>query len=257
MPAPARVLPDLRTALGVARSLRIYYRRGRRAALDRMYARFAGRDDLVMDIGSHVGDRIGSFRRLGARVVAVEPQPALAATLRLLYGRDPNVRIVQAAIGRREGHVRLHLNVANPTVSTASPDFIAAADGAEGWRGQRWERTLQVPQTTLDALIAAFGMPRFAKIDVEGFEAEVLAGLSQPLPAFSFELTTIQRNVAAAALDECARLGSYRFNAALGETQQLIHPRWLDSAGIRRWLDRLPDAANSGDIYAVANDGAT
>jgi FkbM family methyltransferase len=240
-----------RTLLGVARSLRQYYRRERRPALDRMHARFVGRGDLVFDIGSHVGDRVASLRRLDARVVAVEPQPAPAATLRRLYGRDRGVHIVQAAVGDREGELELHLNLDNPTVSTASTAFIAAADGAIGWQGQRWEHCIRVQQTTLDALIERFGEPRFVKIDVEGYEALVLRGLSRPLASLSFEFTTIQRAVAEAALAECERLGAYRYNAALGESQRLLHAHWLGADAIADWLRRQPDAANSGDIYAV------
>src|SRR5262249_13553802 len=88
------VLELLRTARGIFRSLRLYYGdRGRRAAMERLYAQFIEPGDLVFDIGAHVGDRIAAFRRLGARVVAVEPQPPLAKVLRLLYGRDRNVTI--------------------------------------------------------------------------------------------------------------------------------------------------------------------
>jgi hypothetical protein len=47
----------------------------------------------------------------------------------------------------------------------------------------------------------------------------VLAGLTRPLPALSFEFTTIQRDVAEACLDRLAALGPYRFNVALGESQ--------------------------------------
>lgn len=53
----------------------------------------------MFDVGSHVGDRIASFRRLGCRVVAVEPQPALVRVLRLLYGRDPQVALEPVAVG--------------------------------------------------------------------------------------------------------------------------------------------------------------
>jgi hypothetical protein len=67
-----------RTFRGVLRSLRIYYGDGkRRAAMDRLYGEFVRPGDLVFDVGAHVGDRIAAFRRRGARVVAVEPQPAL------------------------------------------------------------------------------------------------------------------------------------------------------------------------------------
>ena len=219
--------------------------------MDRLYARFVGPGDLAFDIGAHVGDRVGSLRRLGARVVAAEPQPALVRTLRLLYGRDGDVLIAPVAVGAREGEIELHLNLANPTVSTASPAFIAAAASATGWRGQRWERTLRVRQTTLDALIARHGEPAFCKIDVEGLEDQVLAGLSRPIAALSFEFTTIQRGVARRALTALEGIGHYRFNAALGESMRLAHGHWLDAGAIQAWLDALPDAANSGDIYAV------
>ena len=49
--------------------------------MDRLYGQFVRPGDLVFDVGAHVGDRIAAFRRLGARVVAVEPQPALVRTL--------------------------------------------------------------------------------------------------------------------------------------------------------------------------------
>ena len=64
------VRDTLRTLRGVARSLRIYYGdRARRTAMDRLYGAFVRPGDLVFDVGAHVGDRIGAFRRLGARVL--------------------------------------------------------------------------------------------------------------------------------------------------------------------------------------------
>jgi FkbM family methyltransferase len=242
----------LRTARGVLRSLRVYYGdRRRNEAMKELYGQFVKPGDLVFDIGAHVGDRVRAFRRLGARVVAVEPQPALASTLELLYGRDRSVAIERKAVGRSSGEIALRINVDNPTVSTASDGFVAAAKSAMGWEGQVWERSIRVPMTTLDALVGAYGRPAFVKIDVEGFEEEALAGLSQPVAALSFEFTTIQRDVAHACIERCATLGFTGFNAALGESQQL--GAWRTAADIARWLDALPHEANSGDIYASLN----
>jgi FkbM family methyltransferase len=241
----------LRTLRGIIRSLRIYYgNRQHGPAMDRLYRQFVQPNDLVFDIGAHVGDRVAAFRRLGASVVAVEPQPALVKTLRLLYGRDPKVIIEETAVGRQSGAAELSLNIDNPTVSTASSDFIAAAARASGWQGQGWTKRLRVPLTTLDALIARHGIPAFIKLDVEGFEAEALAGLGQLVQALSFEFTLIQRDIARACIERCTALGYAQFNASLGESQTLVHGDWTDAHAIMRWLAALPPEANSGDIYA-------
>jgi FkbM family methyltransferase len=246
------MLETLRTLRGVIRSLRVYYGdRGRKAVMDQLYRGFVRPGDLVFDIGAHVGDRVGSFRRLGARVVAVEPQPALGRVLGLLYGRDRSVVIKRAAIGRTIGTTSLMINIDNPTISTASKDFMQAAHGARGWEGQAWSKTISVPVTTLDALIAEHGVPAFIKIDVEGFEAEALAGLTQAVAALSFEFTTIQRAVALECIERCGALGFDRFNAALGESQTLVHGEWRGREDIARWLIELPHSANSGDVYAI------
>jgi FkbM family methyltransferase len=239
------------TWLGVARSLRIYYGdKPRRSAMDALYRRFLRPGDLAFDIGAHVGDRVASFRRLGARAVAIEPQPALARTLRILFALDRNVTVERLAVGAKEGKIELKLNLRNPTVATASEEFIRAADGAPGWDGQHWTKSVRVPMTTLDSLIAGHGEPRFVKIDVEGFEDEVLAGLSRPLHALSLEFTTIQRSVALRAIERLEKLGPYSFNAALGESQQFVHAAPLDARAIAHWIEDLPVAANSGDVYA-------
>lgn len=220
--------------------------------MDRLYSQFVQRGDLAFDVGAHVGDRVASFRRLGARVVAVEPQPAFATLLGLIYRLSRNVVVEPVAVGRTAGSVRIMINPDNPTVSTASHDFVDAARNAPGWETQCWSKSLDVPVTTLDALIKQHGVPSFIKIDVEGFEEEVLQGLSHPVKALSFEFTTIQRKVALACIDRCVSLGMSRFNAALGESKTFVHADWIDSGTIGKWLRELPHEANSGDIYAAA-----
>jgi FkbM family methyltransferase len=247
------VLEAVRTARATVRSLRIYYgNRARATAMDGLYGGFIQPGDLVFDVGAHVGDRIASFRRLGARVVAVEPQHAMARVLRLLYGFSRAVAIEEVAVGHEPGRARMLINADNPTVSSVSPAFVDAARGAPGWETQRWTRSVEIAVTTLDALIAKHGCPAFIKLDVEGFEAEALRGMSTAVRALSFEFTTIQRGVALACIERCKVLGYTRFNAALGESQVLIGD-WVNAADIARWLMELPQSANSGDVYAIAD----
>ena len=220
--------------------------------MDRLYGGLVGSGDLVFDIGAHVGDRIASFRRQGARIVAVEPQPAMVMVLKLLYGRDADVAIEAVAVGRSIGTTTMMINADNPTVSTASREFVNAARDAPGWRTQRWSsRSIQVQVTTLDSLIEKYGAPAFIKIDVEGFEGEALLGLAHAVKALSFEFTTIQRDIALACVERCITLGYARFNAALGESQTFVNADWVGGKEIARWLIGLPHAANSGDIYAA------
>ncbi len=241
-------LPGARAA---GRSLRIYHDPARRAVLDGFYARFVPAGGLAFDVGAHAGDRTASFRRLGARVVAVEPQPVMLRLLRRLFGGDPGVALAPVLVGAAPGRAVLRVNSRNPTVSTASADFIAAADGAAGWEGQDWDAALDLPVTTLDALAARHGRPDFVKIDVEGFEAEVLRGMAFTPPALSFEFTTIQRGVALECLSLLGARGFGGFNACLGESMRFAHAAPLSAAAMAAWVAGLPHGANSGDVYAT------
>lgn len=252
MPLSPDVLARLEAFPALARSIDVYYGDAARdAAMDALYARFVRPGQVVFDVGSHVGDRIASFRRIGAKVVALEPQPDCAAVIRIIHGADSKVSLMEQACGAVAGKITLHVNSANPTVTTASPDFIKAADGAGGWEGQVWDRAIEVRVTTLDRLIANHGIPAFAKIDVEGFEEDVLKGLSSPIPALSFEFTTIQRDVAFACLERLRTLGRYRFDVALGESQQMTFGSPVSGPEMASYIASLPHSANSGDIYAI------
>lgn len=241
---------DARIWIGLARSLWIYRSsRSHHRRLVDFYGDFVSSGGLVFDVGAHVGDRIKAFRTLGARVVALEPQRQAFRILKVLHGRDENVALVCAAAGPSTGEAVLRVNSANPTVSTLSDGFVAASEGAQGWEGQVWNRSETVPVTTLDGLITVHGVPDFIKIDVEGFEADVLAGLSRPVPAVSFEIVVMAKPAALAALDAAIATGFNQFRLSLGESHVWEGP-WVDAAAIARMIRDMPAAANSGDVYA-------
>ncbi len=246
----------LSRSLGIARSLVVYWRPGRQRGLRRLYADFVGPGDLVFDIGAHLSDRTAAFRGLGATVVALEPQPALFRWLQRLVGGRQGVVLLPCAAGRETGEAELAVSEATPTVSTLAHHWRQSiGEHNPGFRDVRWEGRVRVPVTTLDALIAEHGVPRFCKIDVEGFEAEVLAGLNRPLAGVSVEFVAGALDVADACVARLAELGDYRYNAIAGEGRRFLWPQWRSPPATREWLSRGANALSSGDLYARLDDG--
>jgi FkbM family methyltransferase len=242
---------NLQTGLGLLRSI-IVYRVDplHKWRLRRFYRSIATAGDLVFDVGAHVGDRINVFTAMGCRVVGVEPQPLLQHILRFFYGRHRNVTLESCALGAAPGTADILISQRNPTVSSLSPDWIKTTSLEFNFRKVVWDRREPVKVITLDDLIARHGLPRFCKIDVEGFETEVLRGLTQAIPLLSFEFLTTQRDLARKCLAEITRLGNYRFNISYDERLRFAWKEWRDSDDLLRHLESLPPGVRSGDIYA-------
>jgi FkbM family methyltransferase len=234
--------------VGLLRSLAIYYNPVRLAQMRRFYRGLLAPGDLAFDIGAHVGSRSRAMRAAGARVVALEPQSPFAGFLRRTLPRD--VVLIEAAAGPAETVAEMAVSSLHPTVSSLRAGFAADAATAPGFAHVRWDRTQQVQVTTLDRLIETHGLPRLIKIDVEGFELDVLAGLSRAVPMISVEYLPAMPHLSGAVIDRLMQLGPYRFNIAAGEDGAFLWTDWRDAAGLRDWLAALPGTARSGDIYA-------
>ncbi|MDT8410098.1 MAG: FkbM family methyltransferase [Wenzhouxiangellaceae bacterium] len=236
---------------GLLRSLWMYRRPGRQRSLRNFYRQWIQPGDLVFDIGAHVGDRSLAFASLGARVVAAEPQPQLAAFLRRGVGRRRRIRVLETAVGATEGPASMWISRATPTVSSLAEEWKSGIGRANPtFAGVNWDQRLTVAVTTLDRLIADYGEPVFCKIDVEGFEHEVLAGLGHALKALSLEFVQGSLDTARACIDELQRLGCYQFNAVAGEGRAFLWSDWRDAEAVRTWLADGADGVSSGDLYA-------
>jgi len=245
----------LAAALGFARSLAIYHGQPWRSrALRRHYATLVGPGDLAFDVGAHVGNHARSLARLGVRVLAIEPQPAFAAWLRWLFRNRPEVEVIESALAAAPGVVELHRSPRTPTVATTSRGWIDRVRTSAGFEEVRWAEAITVPAITLDALIARHGLPRLCKIDVEGYEAEVLRGLSRPIPVLTFEYLPAAVEVAVGAAGLLASLGPYRFNVTVGERRRFLWRKWRSLAALEAWLAARRANEPSGDVYARLED---
>lgn len=242
---------DLKKPFGLYRSLFIYYGmpfRGNR--LLRLYRPFISPGDLCFDIGAHVGNRLQAFSRLGARVVALEPQPYMMRFLQQRYGRKKNVSLLQEAAGAQIGQTTMYISKSNPTVTSLSKTWIAAVQRDKSFGGVEWDEALSVHVTTLDHLIRKYGMPSFCKIDVEGYELEVLRGLTQPIPILSYEYIPAAIELARDCITRLSELGNYHFNWSRGESHRMSASTWLTAADMLHILNNRLHDDSSGDIYA-------
>jgi FkbM family methyltransferase len=238
-------------AVGLARSLAIYHAIPlRQWRMRRLYAQFIEPGDLVFDIGAHIGNRARAFHALACRIVAVEPQPALAHLLRSGFALRGRVEVVEVAVGETEGVVELLISDRTPTVTTAIPVWLQARQQGPDFAQVDWNRSIQVRLTTLDELIRHHGLPSFIKIDVEGAEAAVLAGLDYTVPALSFGYLPRALDLVRSCANRLSVLGYYRFNWSPGESYRLASRHWLSIEELLAGLSN-PAVRVSGDVYAV------
>ncbi|WP_245243316.1 FkbM family methyltransferase [Pararhodobacter sp. SW119] len=239
---------NLRSTIGLLRSLRIYFNPLLMRRSLHLYRGLLQPGDLVFDVGAHVGTRTRMMRRCGARVIAFEPQPAFARFLRRSLPRD--VVLVEAALGPDETTAEMSVSRRHPTVSSLRASLPREAQAMPGFEHVRWDARAQVRMTSLDRMITEHGLPRYVKIDVEGFEPEVLSGLSHPVPMISIEYLPGLPEVSQRAADMIAALGNYEFNVVRGENAGFEWTTWRDREALRKWLREQGPDAGSGDIYA-------
>ncbi|MFL5825661.1 MAG: FkbM family methyltransferase [Thermoleophilaceae bacterium] len=212
--------------------------------------------DLVFDVGANEGNRVETFLGLGARVVAVEPQADCAARVRARWTGNPRISVVEKAASASEGTGEIYRGSAN-TLTTMARDWIDNTQASGRFAGYEWGEAEQIATTTLDRLIQEHGVPAFCKIDVEGFEDQVLAGLSRPIPAVSIEFASESLAKTESCIARLASLGMTEFNYSLGESMQWASAAWLDAASIVAALRALPaEQLPWGDVYARMPTGS-
>lgn len=216
----------------------------------RFHRAFIEEGDLVFDIGANVGEMTALYLDLGARVVSVEPQEECVRILEDRFGMNSRLTVVATAVGSFEGEQELMLSDIRSPISSMSSQWITAVKSSGRFPHYEWSRSVTVPITTLDSLIALYGAPDFCKIDVEGYEKEVLQGVSRPLARLSFEFHAEFLPDAFACLELLRALGRYRFNYTLENRPAFESPECLNEDEIRARLRSLPYSTLQGDVYA-------
>jgi len=214
-----------------------------------LYAQFIKKGDLCFDVGANIGNRVEPFTELGAIVVAIEPQKSCCRVLRKKFAKYPNVYIINKALDKTVGTKEFFIDRSH-TLSSMSKEWITAVKNSGRFLSHKWDDKVTVETTTLDLLIKEYGKPNFCKIDVEGFEWEVIQGLSRPVNMLSLEFIPEYLDPVLACIEYLSKLGNAEFNYSLGEPISFALSNWVNADDIINILQDLPsESQTQGDIY--------
>lgn len=205
---------------------------------------------LIFDIGANVGERSFIFSMISEKVILLEPNPELNSLLRTRFSKSSNVKIINKACSEDVSKLDFYLGD-NHLVSTFSTDFISHKKKSGEDSG--WNSKLLIQTVTLDSLIIEYGIPDFCKIDVEGFEKNVIKGLNRKIGMISFEFNSpafIEDSIW--NIKKLKNLGYSSFNISFGESLEFIFSDWISPLELIEFLKKDSRFLNNtyGDIYA-------
>ncbi len=206
---------------------------------------------LVFDVGANLGNYSAVFIEKKAKVIAVEPQSYCVDFLKLRFANNAAIKILHCGLGAKEEEKVLLVSSAH-TLSSFNKEWVEGVNKTERFKPSNavWEKKEKIPMKTLDGLISKFGLPSYLKIDVEGYEKEVLRGLHQPVENVSFEFTIPElANDAVECVSLLTKIAAYEFLSIKEESGK---EKWISSNEIEQEIRELEKSGKllGGDIFA-------
>jgi FkbM family methyltransferase len=236
----------------VLKIIRDFKSRETRRKMARLFCKFIKKGDLVFDVGANAGIYSKVFLDLGAKVFAIEPQKNCVRYLNQAFKGNKHIIIIEKALGEEKGKGKLLISPTNDGHSTMSRQWLVAAKKSGRFADESYcvfNEPVDIPITTADSLIEKYGIPSFIKIDVEGFEYDVLKGLTKPVEAMSFEFHPEFLDETKKCILYLNGLGNYNFNFSLGDSFKLELPNYIIGEELFNKILSLPDKSVHGDIY--------
>ncbi|HST31014.1 MAG TPA: FkbM family methyltransferase [Chthoniobacterales bacterium] len=144
----------------------------------------------IVDVGANVGQWSDMLLDCitPEKLIIAEPIPAAFAVLQKKFGNKPGVELHHLAIGEAEGVAKLKI-----TRNTTGASLLQPREEMRALVGGTWSiaSEIEVKMTTLDRLLADLREVSLLKIDVQGYEKQVLAGATQTLPKTKFILVEL------------------------------------------------------------------
>ncbi len=251
-----QVIRRMVVSLGMAKPANFVWRkiyphtslyRGRNKALRRLFSGLVNTGDLVFDVGANYGVYTNLFLSMQVRsVVTVEPNVRLAKKL-----VRSGVYSVNVALGSHNHYANYYTGELDG-FSTLSLEFMQLRKH----NGFQWEKPTEIYVTTLDALSKMYGIPDFIKIDVEGYESEVIDGMSFAPKALSFEFVPEDIDSVIKCTTRLDSLGDYQYNYTVGlePNMQFAVPWWNNANDVIEYIRHSVPEDAFGDVWVRRKD---
>lgn len=214
------------------------------------YSQFMQPGDLVFDVGANLGNRTKIFLKLGAKVVGFEPQKLCADFLKGVLKDEDNFTLIESALGSEVSETEMFVSEKH-TLSTLSEQWVNSTHQSGRFTQSEWSEKQIVQVTTLDRMIEKYGAPAFIKIDVEGYEFEVISGLSSPVKYMSIEFASENIDVTYQCIEHMSSLAEMVFQYSEGESMKFTLTDWVSKDDIKQFLhdETMRKKLAFGDVY--------
>ncbi len=216
---------------------------------DALYVRMS-KPRILFDIGANHGLYTDANRRKYDACILIEANPFLNEELKEKYKNDKNINIVTAIVSNKDRETFYISNA--DQISTADKEWITESRFSNNYR---WSPVQGIPTISVDKLIQIYGTPEFIKIDVEGYEYNVLLSLTQKVPMLAFEWAEEKKSEILLSVEHLHSLGFTKFHIQMEDKHDYEVNDWNNFKYTYELLDSMCDAGRKekwGMVWAAA-----
>jgi FkbM family methyltransferase len=214
------------------------------------------KNDLIFDVGCNMGNKSQEFLKFDTKIVGFEPQPKCVNMLNNIFANNSSIIIEPIGLDFFKGKSFIY-EATHHTISSMSLDFINKVK-EERFTDCNWGKKIEIQVDTLDNMILKYGTPNYIKIDVEGYELNVLKGLSSSIENISIEFTPelCQNSIDCINYIETIN-GNCKYNYGYCNNNYFKYENWVNKEEIISYLKSVKDYKfEFGDIYIKKNKDA-